>query len=150
MQHAAYNKIDIMGNGDDTTTEMIFLDEAGQQQLPEVRVNIIHDDNDGGDLPPSSLSFRWKTKKYRLWRVPEQVRAINKEEAYAPKFVSVGPYHRLHHATAGDRNRLRGEKLKRRYLHELLRDVEPDDHKHGGILQRCKSSLQEIVDDVRW
>ncbi|KAB8097967.1 hypothetical protein EE612_026890, partial [Oryza sativa] len=145
-----YNKIDIMGNGDDTTTEMIFLDEAGQQQLPEVRVNIIHDDNDGGDLPPSSLSFRWKTKKYRLWRVPEQVRAINKEEAYAPKFVSVGPYHRLHHATAGDRNRLRGEKLKRRYLHELLRDVEPDDHKHGGILQRCKSSLQEIVDDVRW
>uniref|UniRef100_I1PS61 Uncharacterized protein n=2 Tax=Oryza glaberrima TaxID=4538 RepID=I1PS61_ORYGL len=149
-QHAAYNKIHIMRNGDDdTTTEMIFLDEAGQQRLPEVRVNIIHDDNGGGDLSPPSLSFRWKTKKYRLWRVPEQVRAINKEEAYAPKFVSVGPYHRRH-AGAGDRNRLRGEKLKKRYLHELLRDVEPDDHKHGGILQRCKSSLQEIVDDVRW
>uniref|UniRef100_A0A0D9ZTT1 Uncharacterized protein n=1 Tax=Oryza glumipatula TaxID=40148 RepID=A0A0D9ZTT1_9ORYZ len=130
-------------------------EEAAEQQTPappspppasswpkEVRVDVI----DGGGVSSAS---KQPSSSFRLWRVPKHVRDINKE-AYGPKFVCIGPYHRRRRG-GGDRDadeeeeerRLRVEKLKERYLDELLTDVvgppHVDDHraKRDEILLLC-------------
>ncbi|EAY96425.1 hypothetical protein OsI_18320 [Oryza sativa Indica Group] len=150
-------------------------EEAAQQQPPpsataaaaaaasswpkEVRVDVI--DHGGG---ASSASNSKPSSSFRLWRVPKHVRDINKE-AYGPKFVCIGPYHRRRRRRGGgdrdadddeeEERRLRVEKLKERYLDELLTDVvgppHVDDHraKRDEILLLCTCRLGEMLDSVR-
>ncbi|KAL5231411.1 hypothetical protein ABZP36_030187 [Zizania latifolia] len=88
-------------------------------------------------------SSRWR-QDYRLWRIPNEVRSINKE-AYTPKFVCIGPYHR-----EADGSSLPGEKLKKLYYEKLLDLVERDKRKQGDIVERCKRRLRQLVEEVGW
>ncbi|XP_025881167.1 UPF0481 protein At3g47200-like [Oryza sativa Japonica Group] len=145
-------------------------EEAAEQQTPappspppasswpkEVRVDVI----DGGG---ASSASKQPSSSFRLWRVPKHVRDINKE-AYGPKFACIGPYHRRRRRRGGgdrdaeeeeeEERRLRVEKLKERYLDELLTDVvgppHVDDHraKRDEILLLCTCRLGEMLDSVR-
>uniref|UniRef100_A0A0D9WCD2 Uncharacterized protein n=1 Tax=Leersia perrieri TaxID=77586 RepID=A0A0D9WCD2_9ORYZ len=127
--------------------EMIMSSSSSQ---PEVRVSMYRLNSSGRGKSLSFLAGGDGQQEYQLWRIPEQVRAINRD-AYEPKFVCIGPYHRRR--PDGAANILPGEKLKKYYLDKLLEAVvEPGDQKERNkkiLLQSCRRGLESILDRVR-
>ncbi|KAG8084457.1 hypothetical protein GUJ93_ZPchr0010g10292 [Zizania palustris] len=145
----------------DVVVEMESEEEAVQLQKEQVPASHLlevklHTGNLSYTRTASATELQYSTaasvkrrQDYRLWRIPNEVRSINKE-AYTPKFVCIGPYHRG--AKAG--SSLPGEKLKKLYYEKLLDLVESDKQKQGDIVEQVdcfyadEHALKKMKEDI--
>ncbi|GLT69873.1 hypothetical protein SLA2020_419890 [Shorea laevis] len=80
------------------------------------------------NIPPGLPPAEWQ--KCCIYRVPKQLRKVNKE-AYTPKLVSIGPFHHR-------RKELRDmEKHKRGYLEDFLKRT---------TLKKSQQDLESIIE----
>ncbi|KAG5550475.1 hypothetical protein RHGRI_015443 [Rhododendron griersonianum] len=78
-----------------------------------------------------------------IYRVPAELRAL-KRSAYAPRLISIGPYHRKHHLLRSPM-----QQVKMSYANSLLRRVGSVEKKEfTEVLQECVEQMKMWKDDA--